>query len=198
MLDKAKRISTVLVVRGLLALLFGVLMLALPPTAVVQTVILLFGVFCVVDGTFAVVGALASSDAFEDWWLILLAGVLGIIIGVFTFVHPLKMAVVIVMYVGFRAILQGVLEIAFAIRLRKVIEGEWLFLLAGAISVLFGLIMIMFPIKGETLDGILVVGWLIGIYAIANGAMQLVLAGQVRDWVTRIDDKRTKLIGKTA
>jgi uncharacterized membrane protein HdeD (DUF308 family) len=198
MLDKAKRISTVLVVRGLLSLLFGVLMLALPPTAVVQTVILLFGVFCIVDGTFAVVGALASSDAFEDWWLILFAGILGIIIGIFTFVHPLKMAVVIVMYVGFRALLQGVLEIAFAVRLRKVIEGEWLFLLAGAISVVFGLIMIMFPIKGETLDGVLLVGWLIGIYAIANGAMQLVLAGQVRDWVKRIDDKRTKLFGKTA
>jgi uncharacterized membrane protein HdeD (DUF308 family) len=190
MLDKAKRISTVLVIRGLLALLFGVLMLALPPTAVVQTVILLFGMFAIIDGTFAVIGALASSDAFEDWWLILLAGVLGILIGIFTFTHPLMVATVLVLYVGFRAILQGVLEIAFAIRLRKVIHGEWLFILAGAISVVFGLIMIMFPIKGEALEGILVVGWLIGIYAIAGGAMQLVLAGQVRDWVKRIDDTR--------
>lgn len=190
MLDKAKRISTVLVIRGLLALLFGVLMLALPPTAVVQTVILLFGMFAIIDGTFAVIGALASSDAFEDWWLILLAGVLGILIGIFTFTHPLMVATVLVLYVGFRAILQGVLEIAFAIRLRKVIHGEWLFILAGAISVLFGLIMIMFPIKGEALEGILVVGWLIGIYAIAGGAMQLVLAGQVREWVKRIDDGR--------
>jgi uncharacterized membrane protein HdeD (DUF308 family) len=190
MLDKAKRISTVLVIRGLLALLFGVLMLALPPTAVVQTVILLFGLFAIIDGTFAVIGALASSDAFEDWWLILLAGVLGILIGIFTFTHPLMVATVLVLYVGFRAILQGVLEIAFAIRLRKVIHGEWLFILAGTISVVFGLIMIMFPIKGEALEGILVVGWLIGIYAIAGGAMQLVLAGQVREWVKRIDDAR--------
>ncbi len=193
MLDKAKRISTVLVIRGLLALLFGVLMLALPPGAVADTVILLFGVFAIVDGTFAVVGALASSDAFEDWWLMLLAGVLGILIGVFTFAHPLKMAVVLVMYVGIRAIIQGILEIAFAIRLRKAIEGEWLFAFAGAMSLLFGLIMIMFPIEaGEVgaMKGVLVIGWLIGIYAIAGGAMQLVLAGQVRDWVKRIDDTR--------
>ncbi len=193
MLDKAKRISTVLVIRGLLALVFGVLMLALPPEAMVKTVIILFGIFAIVDGTFAVVGALASSEAFEDWWLILFAGVLGILIGVFTFAHPAIVATVLVMYVGLRAILQGILEIAFAVRLRKAITGEWLFILAGAISLLFGLIMIMFPIKSGavgTAEGILVIGWLIGIYAIAGGAMQLVLAGQVRDWVKRIDDSR--------
>lgn len=190
MFDKAKRISSVLVIRGLLALLFGVLMLALPPAAVVQSVILLFGVFAIVDGTFAIVGSLAAHEAFEDWWLILLAGVLGILIGVFTFAHPLRMGAVIVMFIGFRAILLGVLEVVFAMRLRKEIQGEWLYILSGTISILFGLIMIMFPIRGETVEGILVVGWLIGIYAIAAGAMQLVLAGQMRDWVKRIEDRR--------
>ncbi len=190
MLDKAKRISTVLVIRGLLALVFGVLMLALRPEDLVKVVISLFGIFAIVDGSFAVVGALASSEAFEDWWLILLAGVLGILIGIFTFAHPMMVATVLVMYVGFRAILQGVLEIAFAVRLRKVIQGEWLFVLSGSISVIFGLVMIMFPVKSGpvgTAEGIVVIGWLIGIYAIAGGAMQLVLAGQMRDWVKRID-----------
>ena len=118
---------------------------------------------------------------------------LGFLIGVFTLAHPAIVATVLVMYVGIRAILQGVLEIAFAFRLRKAITGEWLFILAGGISLLFGLIMIMFPIKSGavgTAEGILVIGWLIGIYAIAGGAMQLVLAGQVRDWVKRIDDVR--------
>ena len=190
MFDKAKRISTVLVIRGLLALLFGVLILSLKPEAVASSVIVLFGVFAIVDGTFAIVGALASHETMEDWWLMLLAGVLGILIGVFTFAHPHMVAAVLVMYIGFRAILQGILEIAFAVRLRNAIEGEWLWIFGGAMSLLFGLIMIMFPIKGETMEGVLVVGWLIGIYAIAGGAMQLVLAGQIRDWIKRIQDKK--------
>jgi uncharacterized membrane protein HdeD (DUF308 family) len=191
MLDKSKRISSVLVLRGLLALIFGVLILALPDAAKVAAVIYLFGAFAIADGVFSVIAALAGSKAFEDWWLMLLSGALSILIGVFTFAHPLKMGAVLVLYIGFRAILMGTLEMAFAVRLRKVIEGEWLFILSGLISVLFGLAMIMFPIKGETLEGILVVAWLVGIYAIAGGAMLLVLAGQIREWVRRIEEKRT-------
>jgi uncharacterized membrane protein HdeD (DUF308 family) len=189
MFDKAKRISTVLVIRGLLALLFGVLVLSLKPEALAGIVMILFGVFAIVDGTFAIVGALAAHETMEDWWLMLLAGVLGILIGVFTFARPHLIGSVLVMYIGLRAIMQGLLEIVFAVRLRKAIEGEWLWIFGGAMSLLFGLIMIMFPIEGETFQGLLVIGWLIGIYAIAAGAMQLVLAGQIRDWIKRIQEK---------
>lgn len=183
MFDKAKRISSFLVIRGLLALLFGVLVLALPPAAVVDSLLLVFGVFAIMDGTLAVVGSLASHDTFEDWWLLLLAGVLGILIGVFTFARPGVVAMVLVIYIGLRALLGGILEIAFAMRLRKRIEGEWLFIASGVLSALFGLALIFWPVAG-----LLAVVWLIGIYAVAAGAMQLVLAGQVRDWVRRIDD----------
>jgi uncharacterized membrane protein HdeD (DUF308 family) len=190
MLDKARRISTIMVIRGILALVFGVLILTLPPAAIVSSVIMLFGIFAIVDGAFAVVGSLAGHKTFDDWWLILVIGVLSILIGIFTFMHPRMVAAVLVLYIGFRAVLQGVLEIAFAVKLRNTIHGEWLWILSGAMSMLFGLIMIMFPIKGETMEGVLVVGWLIGIYAIAGGAMQLVLAGQIRDWVRRIGEKK--------
>jgi len=190
MLDKAKRISTVLVLRGLLALVFGGLILTLPDPAKVAAIIYLFGSFAIADGVFSVIGALTGRDTFEDWGLMLLGGALSIVIGIFTFMHPLKMGAVLILYIGFRAILLGALEMAFALRLRKAIEGEWLFILSGLISVLFGLAMIMFPIRGETLEGILVVAWLVGIYAIAGGAMLLVLAGQIREWVRRIEEKR--------
>ena len=185
MFDKAKRISSFLVIRGLLALVFGVLVLALPPEAVVKSLLWVFAIFAIVDGTFAVVGSLASHDAFEDWWLLLLAGILGIMIGVFTFARPGVTALVLVIYIGLRALMTGVLEIAFAVRLRKHIQGEWLFIMAGIISVLFGLALIVWPV-----EGILAVVWLIGVYAIAGGAMQLVLAGQVRDWTKRMEDRR--------
>ena len=185
MFDKAKRISTFLVIRGLLALVFGVLVLALPTLAVVQSLLWVFAIFAIVDGTFAIVGSLASHDTFEDWWLLLLAGILGIMIGVFTFARPGVAALVLVIYIGLRALLSGVLEIVFAIRLRRHIEGEWLFVVAGILSVLFGLALIVWPVAG--LEAVV---WLIGIYAIAGGAMQLVLAGQIREWVKRIEDRK--------
>jgi uncharacterized membrane protein HdeD (DUF308 family) len=185
MFDQAKRISSLLVIRGLLALVFGVLVLALPRESVVASLLMIFGIFAIVDGAFAVIGALASHDTFEDWWLLLLAGILGILIGIFTFARPNVVAFVLVIYIGVRALMAGILEIAFAIRLRNAIEGEWLFILAGVLSALFGLTLIFWPI-----EGLLAIVWLIGVYAIAIGAMHLVLAGQVREWVKRIQDRK--------
>jgi uncharacterized membrane protein HdeD (DUF308 family) len=186
MFGKAKRISSFFVIRGLLALVFGVLVLALPTPAVVVSLTLVFAIFAIVDGTFAVVGSLASHDTFEDWWLLLLAGILGIMIGVFTFARPGVAALVLVLYIGFRALIGGVLEIVFALRLRKHIQEEWLYIVAGTLSVLFGLALVVWPVAG--LEAVV---WLIGIYAIAGGAMQLVLAGQVRDWVRRMEERKT-------
>jgi uncharacterized membrane protein HdeD (DUF308 family) len=193
MLDKAKRISTFLVIRGLLALVFGVLVLALPPAAVVGSLVMVFAIFAIVDGTFAVIGSLAGSSTYEDWWLLLVAGILGIVIGVFTLARPGVTAIVLVIYIGLRALLMGMMEIAFAVRLRKHIEGEWLYILAGGLSILFGLALIVYPI-----EGLLAVVWLIGIYAIAGGAMQLVLAGQVHHWIHRLEERQKPQVGKLA
>jgi uncharacterized membrane protein HdeD (DUF308 family) len=95
-------------------------------------------------------------------------------------------ALVLVLYIGFRALIGGVLEIVFALRLRKHIQEEWLYIVAGTLSVLFGLALVVWPVAG--LEAVV---WLIGIYAIAGGAMQLVLAGQVRDWVRRMEERKT-------
>jgi uncharacterized membrane protein HdeD (DUF308 family) len=188
MFDKAKRLSTFLVVRGLLALVFGVLVLALPPGAIVEALVWVFGIFALVDGLFAIVASLAAHETMEDWWLLLLAGIFGVLIGVFTFARPGITAIVLVIYIGLRALITGVLEISFAIRLRRHIAGEWLFIVAGGLSVLFGLALIVWPVVG-----ILAVVWLIGIYAIAAGAMQLVLAGQVHHWVRHIEERKSSV-----
>ena len=182
MFDKTKRISSFLVIRGILSLTFGVLVLALPPATVVEILLLVFGIFAIVDGSIALVGSLASRDAFEDWWLLLLIGLLGILIGVFTLARPGMVAIILVLYIGVRALMAGVLEIVFAIRLRKQIQGEWLFVFSGILSMLFGLALIVWPVAG-----LVAVIWLIGVYAIVAGAMQLVLAGQVREWVRHLD-----------
>jgi uncharacterized membrane protein HdeD (DUF308 family) len=193
MFDKAKRASTFLIIRGLLALVFGMMVLALPEGVVAGSLIWVFGIFALVEGAFACVGALFSTETFEDWILLFLAGMLGIVIGIFALTSPGLMAVAVVLYIAIRAIITGVLEIAVAIRLRKRVEGEWLMILAGSISVLFGLVLLRYPIG----DSVQVVIWLIGIYAIAIGAMELVLAGQIHHWLKRIEDHKKAEIGRT-
>ena len=185
MFDKPRRISTFLILRGILALVFGVLVLALPTEVVMPTLVWVFGAFAVIEGAFAVMAALTGSDTFEDWWLLLIAGILGIVIGVFALTLPGEAMLLLVLYIGFRAIFSGMLEVIFAVRLRKAIEGEWLFILSGAISILFGLLLLRYPI-----EGLVVVKWLIGIYALVSGIMQLLVAGQMRDWVKRIQERR--------
>jgi uncharacterized membrane protein HdeD (DUF308 family) len=193
MLDKAKRASTFLIIRGLLSLFFGVLVLALPEGQVAASLIWVFGIFALVEGTFACIGAMLSTETFEDWVLLFLAGILGIVIGIFALTQPGLLAIAVVLYVAIRAILYGVMEIAVAIRLRKQVEGEWLMILAGAISILFGLVLLRYPVA----ESVAVVVWLIGIYAIAIGAMQLVLAGQVHHWVRRIEERQKAITGRT-
>lgn len=185
MFDKPRRISTLLIFRGLLAVIFGVLVLALPVNTVMPTLVWVFGAFAVIEGAFAVMAALTGSDTFEDWWLLLLVGILGIVIGVFALTLPGEALLLLVLYIGVRAIIVGILEVIFAVRLRKAIEGEWLFILSGAISILFGLLLLRYPV-----EGLVVVKWLIGIYALAAGIMQLLVAGQMRDWIKRIQERR--------
>lgn len=193
MFDKAKRISTLLIIRGLLTLAFGVLVLALPEEQVAKSLIWVFGIFAFVEGIFACIGAVVGSNTFEDWLLLLLAGVLSVIIGVFALTHPALAALGIVLYIAVRALIYGVMEIAFAIRIRKEVEGEWLYILSGIVSILFGLVLLRYPVAG-----IVAVVWLIGVYAIVTGAMELVLAGQVHNWVKVIDEKRKALSGRVA
>ncbi len=192
MFDKAKRASSFLILRGLVSLFFGVLVLALPEGQVAASLIWVFGIFALVEGSFACVGALVSTDTFDDWALLFLAGMLGIVIGIFALTQPGMAALALVLYIGIRAIITGVMEVAVAIRLRKQVQGEWLMILSGAISVLFGLVLLRYPVAG--LEAVV---WLIGIYAIAIGAMQLVLAGQIHHWLKRIEEHKKALAGKT-
>jgi uncharacterized membrane protein HdeD (DUF308 family) len=192
MLDKAKRASTFLIIRGLLSLFFGVLVLGLPEGKVAASLIWVFGIFALVEGAFACVGAMLSTDTFDDWLLLFLAGLLGIVIGIFSLTQPESAILIIVLYIGIRAVFTGVLEVALAIRLRKQVQGEWLMILSGIISILFGLVLLRYPV-----EGVQIIVLLIGIYAIAIGAMQLVMAGQIHHWLRRIEEHKKALTGKT-
>lgn len=155
----------VILIRGIAAILFGVVAF-MAPGITIATLILLFGALLLVDGIFSLLAAFAGRKVDEDWWLGLLRGVIGIGIGVLTFRSPAITALALVLYIAIWALASGILEIATAIRLRKVIEGEWLLLLAGVASIVFAGLILWAPGAGA-----LALLWWIAAWAIVLGVL---------------------------
>jgi len=155
----------VILIRGLAAIAFGIVAFVSPGITLVS-LILVFGVFALVDGVFSLLAAFQGRGADGDWWLGVLRGVLGIGIAVLAFRNPAITALVFVFYIAAWALAGGILEIATAIRLRDVIEGEWLLGLAGAASIAFAGLLLWAPGAGA-----LALLWWIGAWAIVTGAL---------------------------
>ena len=163
-----------LALRGLVAILFGMLALT-RPGATVLALVYLFGAFAFMDGLFALVSSIRIAKLQGRWWPMLLLGLVGIAIGVLSFVDPAVTAVGWLYYIAIWAVLTGILEVAAAIRLRKVIEGEWMLGVSGVLSIAFGIL-----IGTKPGVGMLSLTWLIGAYAIVMGVLFLGLAFRLR------------------
>jgi len=163
-----------LLLRGIAAILFGILAFIWPGLTLV-TLVLLFGAFALIDGAI-VLGAAFSGAAkpVPTWWLILV-GLLGIAAGIVMFLLPGMSAILLVMFIGAWAIAHGVFEIVGAIQLRKEIENEWMLILGGIISVIFGIIVLIAPGAGA-----LALVWWIAIYSIVFGVMFVAFSLRLR------------------
>jgi uncharacterized membrane protein HdeD (DUF308 family) len=171
----------ILAVRGLAAVIFGLLALVWPEITLLALV-LVFGAYAFVDGVFALVAAVRGRQLAggSRAWLVL-EGLLGIGAGIVAVVWPDITALALLWVIAFWAVLTGVLEIVAAIRLRSVLDNEWLLVVAGALSIVFGLILIIWPESGAV--GLV---WLIGIYAIVFGIVLLGLALRLRSLGRRL------------
>jgi uncharacterized membrane protein HdeD (DUF308 family) len=165
---------SLLLLRGLIAIAFGVLAW-LQPASSIAALVLLFGAFSTVDGILWIWIALSGRKQYDWWWEFLVRGLLSVCVGVMTFLKPEITALILLFYIAIWAIATGVLEIAAAIRLRREIKGEWMFILGGLISAAFGVMLMVWP--GE---GALAVLWLIATYAIVLGGLLIGLAFKVR------------------
>jgi uncharacterized membrane protein HdeD (DUF308 family) len=174
MFDLLARNWWVLVVRGVMASLFGVLAFIWPGITL-TVLVLLFGAYALVDGIFAIVLAIGGWQERDDRWLLLLEGILGVGIGIMTALAPELTSVGLLLYIAAWSLATGVLRVAAAIRLRRHIEGEWWLALSGAAAILFGVIVMWNPIAGAL--GSL---WFIASYAIAFGVILIVLGFKVR------------------
>ncbi|MFD9890426.1 HdeD family acid-resistance protein [Amycolatopsis sp. NPDC059027] len=158
-----------LVIRGVFAILFGVLALVWPGVTAVALA-LVFGIYAIIDG----IALLAEPKEAERRWGTILAGVLGIIAGVLTLVWPAITALTLALLVGIWAVVTGIMEISTAIRLRKWIRGELFLGIAGALSVVLGVLIFIRPDAGAVFIAVMA-----GIYALIFGVIMLVLAFQL-------------------
>lgn len=166
----------VMLLRGLAAILFGILAFVWPGITLLVLVIF-YGAYALVDGVFAIVAAFSDNVGKERWWVLFLEGLLGIAAGIVAFLWPGLTAFALVYVIAAWAIVTGVLEIVAAIRLRQEIEGEWFFALSGVASIIFGVLMAIWPATGA-----LALVWLIAGYAIVFGVLMIALAFRLRSW----------------
>jgi uncharacterized membrane protein HdeD (DUF308 family) len=157
------------VLRGVLAVLFGVIALAIPGVTLLALV-LLFGSYALIEGVFNLVAAVRGMEGHDRWGSLLFEGLVSIAAGLAAFAWPGLTALALTFLIAGWALVTGVLEIATAVRLRKLIRGEWLLALSGILSILFAALLAIAPAVGA----LAIVFW-IGAYAIVFGILLVVL-----------------------
>ena len=161
-----------LALRGIAAVIFGVLAFIWPGMTLAVLVIL-WGAYALVDGVLGIGSAIRGDT--EHRVALLVEGIVSVLAGIAAFVWPGLTALVLLYIIAIWAVVTGVLEIVAAVRLRRVIANEWGLIVGGVISVLFGIFLVVAPGAGAV-----AVVWAIGAYAIFYGIMLLVLAWRLR------------------
>ena len=161
-------------VRGLLAIAFGVLAFFAPGLGI-AVLVGLFAAWALIDGVTSLATGIGGRNRDKSWWLEILEGVVSIIAGIIALVFPVLAAEVLVIIIAVWAIVTGIFEIIAAIRLREQIKGEFWLGLAGLASILFGVILLVFPGVGA-----LSLVWLIGSIALVFGVFLVILRWRLR------------------
>jgi uncharacterized membrane protein HdeD (DUF308 family) len=161
-----------LVLRGIAAIIFGILAY-LWPGITFTILVLFFGAYALWDGVFALIGAFRTEG--QRRWSLVLEGIVGIAAGLVTFFWTGAATIAILSIIAAWAMITGVFEVVSAIRLREEIEGEWLLMLGGVLSVLLGIALVIWPVAG-----LVALTWMIGAYAIMFGFLLTVLGFRLR------------------
>lgn len=164
----------VLLLRGIAAVVFGILAISMPGLTLFMLVIT-FGIYTIFDGVLEVWNGFTNREKHDRWWVDILIGLAGVIAGILIMSLPGVTATVAIYFIAAWMLVTGVLQIITAIRVRKEISNEWLLIISGALSAIIGLYFFAFP--G---DGAVSLVWVIGIYAIMFGILLVVMAFRAR------------------
>lgn len=174
MLENLSRYWWLVVLRGVFAIIFGILAFVWPGITI-GALIILFGAYALVDGISSIITGISRRNSNSQWWVLLLEGIIGVVAGILAFVYPGMTALALLYFIAVWAILTGIMEVIAAIRLRKEIDNEWWLILGGVLSIIFGLLLIIFPGSGAL--GLL---WVIAAYSIIFGIMFIILGFRLR------------------
>jgi len=163
-----------LLIRGIAAVIFGLLAFFWPG-ATGFALVILFGAYAFVDGIFALISAVRAAESHQRWIAFALEGIIGLIIAAITLFHPLITAIALYYTIAIWAILTGILELVGAFQLRSLIPNEWMLIIGGILSIVFGVLLAVYP-----LPGILTVIYLIGFYALLFGIVLIVFAFRLK------------------
>jgi uncharacterized membrane protein HdeD (DUF308 family) len=163
----------VLVIRAVVALLFGIMAL-ISVEFTLLFLVYLFGAYALVDGIMAVIVSLQERNTSSRWWILLLGGIFGIVLGVLTFFRPGDIALVIFYLVAAWLVITGLFEVISAFTLQAA-GIEWLLVVAGVLSIIVGIIFFFHPVAS-----ILSIVWLLGVFALVYGVILIVRAIQFR------------------
>lgn len=168
------RVWWAFVLRGVLAILFGVLAFLNVALAAIALVAL-FAAWAIIDGVTGLIAGWRTRSQDRNWWWSVVEGLLGIAAGIIAVLLPATAAVALVLVIGAWAVITGALEIYGAIKLRAQISGELWLVLAGIGSILFGLLLFIFPTMG-----VVTLTWLIGGFALVFGVLLIMLGLRLR------------------
>ncbi|RAJ85737.1 uncharacterized membrane protein HdeD (DUF308 family) [Chitinophaga dinghuensis] len=164
----------IFLLRGLFALILGILAIFMPG-ATFTTLVVFLGAYLFIAGVFAIAGALAARKTSENWGIFLLSGVVGIILGVLTLINPFATGNALIYLVAFWAMIAGLFEMIIAIRLRKLITGEGWYIAGGLLTIFFGIVLISNPVAAA-----ITLTWIFGFYAVVTGIMLISLSVRLR------------------
>jgi uncharacterized membrane protein HdeD (DUF308 family) len=164
-----------LALRGLFAIVFGIIAFAMPAAAMLALV-LIFGAYSIADGVFNIVLAVRGARSHERWGLLLINGLLGIAIGIAAAIWPGITALAFVFMVAAWALLSGGLTLGAALGLR-ISHGRWFLVFGALVSLLYGFLLFASPLIGA-----LVLTWWVGAYSLVLGVTLIVLAFRLRKY----------------
>lgn len=170
----SSRYAWVTGLRGVIAILFGLAVIIFPFSALI-VLVYLFGAYALVDGIVAIAVSLEERRGFRRWWLLLIEGLVGVIVGILTFFSPIGTAFALLLFIAVWAIITGIVEVISAFTVRTSPAQEWALGIGGVLSILLGILLFAHPGVG-----ILTIVSLIGFYAIMFGILLLVRAFQLR------------------
>ena len=169
--------------RGLIALLFGLAALVWPGLTL-EILIKLFGAFIIINGLCAIRTAINNKTENNGWWVLLAGGIIGICIGILTFVWPGITEFIILFFIALWALSTGVSEIIASFRLRNMIADDWVLTFVGFLSVMLALIILLSPAIG-----MIATVWLVGTYAVIYGLFMFYLALRIRYLAKTIEEE---------